>query len=189
MQDTEATMITSLRVEEGARGGVTQLVDLFVDVGVLGDVGVGAGDVGLGLVVVVVGDEVLDGVLGEELLELGAELGGERPVGRQHERRPLPALDDVGHREGLAGAGDAEQRLATVPLFRPARAFDRFGLVAGGPEIGDDLEVRHCFNYLMQPIRCKVQKVDKYQLTPWRRAVNIGAGKEVMRMDHQRCEA
>jgi hypothetical protein len=59
---------------------VAQLVDLLVDVGVLGDVGVGARDVGLRLIVVVVADEVLDGVLGEELAELAVELGllGER---------------------------------------------------------------------------------------------------------------
>ena len=70
-------------LEEGARGGVAQLVDLLVDVRVLGDVGVGARDVGLGLVVVVVRDEVLDGVLREELAELGVELRGERLVGRR----------------------------------------------------------------------------------------------------------
>jgi hypothetical protein len=46
-------------------------VDLVVDRGVLLDVGVAAGDVGLGLVVVVVADEVLDRVLGEEVPELG----------------------------------------------------------------------------------------------------------------------
>ena len=104
MQETDATMITSRALEERARGSVAQLVDLLVDVGVLGDVGVGARDVRLGLVVVVVGDEVLDRVLGEELLELGAELRGERPVGRQDQRRPLPALDDVRHGERLAAS-------------------------------------------------------------------------------------
>jgi hypothetical protein len=41
-------------------------VDLLVDERVLLDVRVGRGDVGLGLVVVVVADEVVDGVVGEE---------------------------------------------------------------------------------------------------------------------------
>ena len=54
---------------------------------VLLDVEVGLGNVGLGLVVVVVGDEVLDGVVGEELPELVAELRGERLVVGDHERR------------------------------------------------------------------------------------------------------
>ena len=129
-------------LEQRARRGVAQLVDLVVDVGVLGDVGVGARDVRLGLVVVVVRDEVLDGVLGEELLELGAELRGQRAVRRQHERRALIALDDVGHREGLAGAGDAEQRLRPFALLQSAdERLDGLGLVAGGLEVGDKLEL------------------------------------------------
>ena len=97
--------------EERARGRVPELVDLVVDVSVLGDVGVGARDVGLGLVVVVVADEVLDRVLREELLQLRVELGGERLVVREDERRPPGLLDDVRHRERLARAGDAEEGL------------------------------------------------------------------------------
>ena len=42
------------------------------------------GHVGLGLVVVVVGDEVLDRVVREELAELAVQLRGERLVVRQH---------------------------------------------------------------------------------------------------------
>jgi hypothetical protein len=59
---------------------VAHAVDLVVDDGVLLDVGVARGDVRLGLVVVVVADEVLDGVVGEELLELAVELRRERLV-------------------------------------------------------------------------------------------------------------
>jgi len=44
---------------------VSEPLDLLVDRRVLLDVGVGLRDVGLGLVVVVVGDEVLDRVLGK----------------------------------------------------------------------------------------------------------------------------
>ena len=63
--------------EEAARGGETELVELVVDGGFFFDVEVAGGNVGLGLVVVVVGDEVLDGVGGEKLLELVIELRGE----------------------------------------------------------------------------------------------------------------
>jgi hypothetical protein len=65
---------------------VAHPVDLLVDRGVLLDVGVGARDVGLGLVVVVVGDEVLDRVVGEELAQLAVELRGQRLVRRQDQR-------------------------------------------------------------------------------------------------------
>ncbi len=67
-------------------------VDLLVHRGFLLDVGVGARHIGFGLVVVVVGDEILDRVVGEEALELAVELGGERLVGREDQRRALGAV-------------------------------------------------------------------------------------------------
>ena len=119
--------------QEGARRRQAQAVDVVVDRGVLLDVGVGLRDVGLGLVVVVVGDEVADGVLREEALELAVELRGERLVVRDDERRPVDPGDDVGHGEGLAGAGHAEQHLAAGPRRRaPDQLLDRLRLVAVG---------------------------------------------------------
>ncbi len=70
-------------LQQGAGGGVAHPVDLLVDRGFLLDERVGARDVSLGLVIVVVGDEVLDGVVREERLELPVELRGQRLVGRQ----------------------------------------------------------------------------------------------------------
>ena len=72
---------------------MTQPIDLVVDRRVLLDVGVARGHVRLGLVVVVVRNEVLDSVVGEELAELVGQLGGQRLVGSDHERGPLHLLD------------------------------------------------------------------------------------------------
>ena len=101
-------------LEQRARRRVAHAVDLLVDRGFLLDIGVGARDVGLGLVVVVVADEILDRVVGEERPELAVELRRQRLVGGEHQRRPLGLLDHLRHREGLAGAGDAEQHLGAV---------------------------------------------------------------------------
>src|SRR5215218_3647771 len=101
--------------EEATRRRVSKPIYVLVDLGVLLDEGVRARDVGLGLVVVVVGDEVLDGVVREELGEFAGELGGERLVVRDDERGTAGLLDDAGHRVGLAGTGDAEQGLGTHP--------------------------------------------------------------------------
>ncbi len=130
--------------EHGCRRGVAQPVDLLVDRGVLLDVEVAARDVGLGLVVVVVGDEVLDGVVGEEGPELVAELGRERLVVGDHERRALHRLDHPRHRHRLAGAGGAEQRLEALAGDDALRhRLDRPRLVCGGREDAVELEGRH----------------------------------------------
>ena len=130
--------------EQSRGGGVAEPVDLVVDRRVLLDVEVLGRDVGLRLVVVVVGDEVLDRRLGEELAELVAELGGERLVVRDHERRAAEALDRGRHREGLAGAGGAEKRDVGLAGLDPlGDLVDRLRLVGGGRVGGVEREVGH----------------------------------------------
>ncbi len=98
-------------LEQRLGGRKPQLVELVVDGRFFLDVDVAGRNVGLGLVVVVIGDEVFDRVLREEVLELVVELRGEGLVVRQDERRTVDLLDDLGHGEGLAGAGNAQQHL------------------------------------------------------------------------------
>ncbi len=86
------------------------------------------------MVVVVVGDEVFDGVVGEEGFELMVELGGEGFVMREDEGGALQFFDDLGHGEGLAGAGDAEEDLILFSGVMPemssamARGWSPWGL-------------------------------------------------------------
>ena len=130
--------------EQRRRRGVAQPVDLLVDRRVLLDVEVARRDVGLGLVVVVVGDEVLDRVVREVRPELVAELRRERLVVRDHQRRPLQLLDRRGHRHRLARAGGAEQRhAARARLDRLGDAVDRRRLIGGRRVDGVELERRH----------------------------------------------
>jgi len=90
---------------------VAEAVNLVVDRGVLLDVGVGLRKVGLWLVVVVVGDKVVNRVFREELVELVAKLCGKGLVVGDHQRWPLHGLDDVGDSERLSGSGRPEERL------------------------------------------------------------------------------
>uniref|UniRef100_A0A0N5A6Y0 NAD-specific glutamate dehydrogenase n=1 Tax=Parastrongyloides trichosuri TaxID=131310 RepID=A0A0N5A6Y0_PARTI len=120
-------------LQDRAGGGVAHPVDLLVNRRVLLDVGVGARDVGLGLVVVVIADEILDGVVGEEGLELGIELGRQRLVVGQDQGRALGLFDHLGHGEGLARAGDAQQHLLAIALVRLGHKLgDGRGLVPRG---------------------------------------------------------
>ncbi len=96
-------------------------VDLLVDGGFLLDIGVGARDVGLGLVVVVIGDEILHRVVGEERAELAIELRRQGLVGGEDEGGALGLLDHMRHGEGFSRAGDAEQHLVALARLRPRR--------------------------------------------------------------------
>ena len=132
MHETDATTTTSRRVKSAeVAASRRRAMSSFWDE-VLLDVEVGLRDVGLGLVVVVVGDEVLDRVLGEELAELVAELRRERLVVGDHERRRCSLLDDPRHRRRLAGAGRAEQRLVAVA----AMASDSVSIACGWSPVG-----------------------------------------------------
>ena len=66
MQLTLATITQSRRSNSDLRGGEPQLVQLVVDGGFFFDVDVARGNVGFGLVVVVIADEILDRVAGKE---------------------------------------------------------------------------------------------------------------------------
>lgn len=130
--------------DERARGEEAEAVDLLVDGGVFFDVDVALGDVGLRLVVVVVADEVGDGVVGKELAELAVELGGEGFVVGEDERGSLQLGDDVRHGERFAGAGGAEEDLALLVFPEAAdEGFDRGGLIAGGGEFGLQFKSGH----------------------------------------------
>jgi hypothetical protein len=130
--------------QQGEGGGVPQLVQPLVDEAVLLDVGVRGRDVGFGLVVVEVADEVLDRVVGEQALELAVELGGERLVVAEHQGRAAVVGDAVGDREGLAGAGGAEQDLVGEAGVEPlAELGDGGGLIAAGLEGHLEAEAAH----------------------------------------------
>ncbi len=116
------------------------LLDVAVDRGVLLDIGVARGDVGLGLVIVVVRNEVLDGVVREELAHLAVELRREGLVVREDQRRPLHGADHGSHRERLARARHAEQRLLREPVRQPIdEVRDRLRLIAGRRKVRDEL--------------------------------------------------
>ncbi|MNZ13788.1 hypothetical protein D3C78_306950 [compost metagenome] len=117
---------------------------MVVDRGVLLDIGVGGRYVGFRLVIVVVGNEVFDGVIRKEGAELAVKLCRQRLVGRQNQRRALNLGDDVGDAEGLPRPGHTQQRLVRKAGFQPFHHLaNGLRLVAGGLEAGDKLKLRH----------------------------------------------
>jgi len=85
---------------------------------------------------------IADRVLGEEFLEFAVELRGKGLVVGHHQRRPIERLDDVRHGEGLARAGDPEERLLPLPLAEAAnQLLDGRRLVAAGGHVSDEFEL------------------------------------------------
>ena len=111
---------------------MAQPVNLQIDIRILLNIGIRTRDICLGLVIIVVADEILDRILGKELFEFTVQLRGERLVMRDNQRRSLQLFNDIGHREGFAGTGYAEQRLKLVALTEALHQFcNRLRLVAG----------------------------------------------------------
>jgi len=128
--------------QQGLGRGQAHLLDVFVDRCVFLDIGVGGRHVGLGLVVVVVGDEILHRVVGKQLVHLPVQLGGERLVRRKDQGRPLHCLDHVGDGIGLARPGHAQQGLVAQPVLQALHQLrDGLRLIAGGLEGTFQLEL------------------------------------------------
>ena len=102
------------------------------------------GDIGFRLVIVVVTHKIFHRVVGEELLELLAELGGQNLIVGQYQGGPLHRLNDLGHRVGLSGTGNAQQNLFPQAVLNPLRQlFDSLRLVSGGGVFRNNLKIRH----------------------------------------------
>ncbi len=131
--------VTPLQQRLGGRQ--PHLLDVIVDGGILLDEGVGGRHIGLGLVVVVIRDEILHRVVGEELLHFPIELGRQGLVGSQDHGGTIEGRDDVGHGEGLARAGHPEQGLmGEARLDTVEQLGDGPRLIPGGLKLAGQLE-------------------------------------------------
>src|SRR5690606_37340002 len=95
-----------------------------------------------GLIIIVVGDEILDCIMRKKLLEFSVQLRSKRLVVTEDERGAVAPRDDVGHGKGLARARYAQQGLV---LFTTKDAlcqlFNCCGLVSCGFVLTDQTEL------------------------------------------------
>ena len=94
--------------KQGRGGGKAQLVYLVVDGKVFFYISVRRGQIGFGLVIVVVGHIVFHSIVREESFELAVQLGGQRLVVAQYQRWFVDVGNDVGYGECLSGPGDTK---------------------------------------------------------------------------------
>ena len=103
---------------------MTQLVDFLIDGRILLDEGIRTRHVGFRLIVIVIGYKVFDGVVGKQFLEFTIQLRSQGLVVSQYQGWPLHLCHHVGHGEGFAGTGHAQQYLMGIP---PPQAVHQFG--------------------------------------------------------------
>ena len=139
---------------QSRRRRMAQPVDLVVDSAVLFNIGVGAGDIGFRLVVIVVGNKILHRIVREKGPELGAELGRQRFVMGQHQGGAVALGDDVCHRKSLAASGDAQQGLAPVAALHSLhKLLDGLRLVARRGIVRHQMELLVCHRRTLLSVR------------------------------------
>ena len=131
-------------LKQRGRCRMPHLIDRIVYGGVLGNISVALRDIGFRLVVIVVTDEILHRIVGEELFKFLIELTGQRLVMDQHQGGLLHLRHHVGHGKGLTGSGDAQQRLMLSASRNPGHQLvDGLTLISAGLEGGFELKQRH----------------------------------------------
>ena len=130
-----------IALQQRLGGGVPHAVDLFVDLTVFFYVGISPRHIGLRLIIIIVTDKILDGVVRKKALHLAIELRRKRLIRRQNQGWLLHHLHHLGHGEGFARAGDAEQHLILLGRLNAGdQLTDGIGLVAIRLEGADHFE-------------------------------------------------
>ena len=110
-------------------------------------------DVGLGLIIIVVADEVLDVILRKKALKFAIKLCCERFIMRHYERGNSEALDDICHSKSFARAGNSEEGLVFVAALKACDdAFDRFFLILARREFALDFKILQNFSFFKAKI-------------------------------------
>ena len=113
--------------------GTTQahLLDVLVDGRVFLNEQVALRHIGLGLVIVVITHKVFDCIFWEKLAKLAVQLCCQGFIGSKHDGRSSQTGNHIGHGEGLARAGDAQQGLEHLTVQNAGdQLVDSCGLVA-----------------------------------------------------------
>jgi hypothetical protein len=59
---------------------VPHLIDVFIDLSVFFDIGIGGGNIGFGLIIIVITDKKFDSILWKEFFKFAVQLGGQSLV-------------------------------------------------------------------------------------------------------------
>ena len=108
-------------------------IDFFIDRRFFFDIGSGFYDECFGLVIVIVADEIVDGIFWKKLLELLGELRCEGFIVSEDECWSLTSRDNIGHRKSFPRTSHPEERLILISgIYRSHEFPDGMRLISGG---------------------------------------------------------
>ena len=106
---------------------------MFIDRRILFDKGIRSRHIGFGLVIIVVGDEILHRIMRKVFLHLPVKLCRECFIVRHDDRGAFELLNHVGDGKGFTGTGYTQQGLVHQAIIDALyQFFDRFRLISGG---------------------------------------------------------
>src|SRR3989344_1601899 len=108
-----------------------QFIDKLVYLRILFDIRIGVWEICFGLVVVIVGDKIVDSALWEKFFKFFVKLCGKSFIMRQDERGSFGFGDHMRHCKCFSGTGYAEERLVAFLGAKTAhKLFNCLRLVA-----------------------------------------------------------
>ncbi len=111
---------------------MTHLINCIINRRVLFYIAVRLRDIGFGLVVVIVGDKILNSIFGKKLLEFTEKLRCQGFIGRDYQGWSLNLLNYICDCERFTGTGHTEQNLAFKAVFHAFyQLADGLGLISG----------------------------------------------------------
>ena len=111
------------------------------------------GDVGLGLIIIVVADEILDVILREKALKFAIKLRREGFIMRHYECWNSKPLNNICHGKCFTRAGNSEKSLVFVAALKARDdAFDRFFLILARGEFALDFKILQNFSFFKAKI-------------------------------------
>ena len=110
---------------------MTEHIDFIVHHRILLDIHILSWDVCFRLIIVVIGNKILDRIFRKEGTEFRTKLSGESFVMRKDKGGAIHTRYDIRHGEGFTRACDTEKCLRSLSCFQSTdKSFNGFGLVA-----------------------------------------------------------
>ena len=107
--------IFSLR--QCCRGRKAQLINFIIDRRIFRNISVRLWHIRFRLIIIIVGNKILDGILREKFFHFSVQLPRQCLVVGNNQRWLIQCLNDICHRKGLSRTGHTQQRFKLVAFF------------------------------------------------------------------------